>query len=139
MRLKMFLVICIIGTRARRPSLFNPSWPTVTCEFTIFLSLCSVTSRREDPIVTWNTAPRGPGTLFTVVFIDLAWETANNYQILPKILVEENQKRSRPRLKYSVFKNIAKILNKIHFWLSNFKHEYWTWSWNASISSSLEI
>ena len=72
-------------------------------------------TRREDPIETRNTVPRVPGTLFPVVFIDLAWETSNNYQILPKILLEENQKRSRPRLKYSVFKNIAKILNKIHF------------------------
>ena len=45
-------------------------------------------------------------------------------------------KRLRPRLNYAFFNNIADILNKVYFILSNINTEL---SLNASISSSLEI
>ena len=44
----------------------------------------------------------------------LAWESSNKNKLLPSIL-QASPGRSSPRLKYSVFRNIIKILNKIKF------------------------
>jgi len=51
-------------------------------------------------------------------------------------LIGKKYKRLRPRLNYAFFNNIADILNKVYFRLSNINTEL---SLNASISSSLEI